>query len=203
MDKDKNLKNSSKDSSLDTKVHEEKIPSSDNNSDTAVLQHDAKSTDSKTDDESNNSGSNFDNFGLDLAVLNEVSKTAQMGMSTISFLTNRITDFAMKKELVAMYSQYSNILLQVNQHFEKYGEVPEDTSTRTRLMSFYGIKANLAKDKSNSHIAEMMIEGTMMGIIKCQKILNCNLDVDKSTIQLIKDFNEFQRENIKKLNAFL
>ncbi len=203
MDKDKNLKNSSKDSSLDTKVDEKKISENDNNSNSPVLQHDAKSSGCQANDESDNSSSNFDNFGLDLAVLNEVSKTAQMGMSTISFLANRINNYAMKKELVAIYSQYSNILLQVNQHFEKYGEVPEDTPARTKLMSFYGIKANLAKDKSNSHIAEMMIEGTMMGIIKCQKILNCNLDVDKSTIELIKKFNEFQRENINKLNAFL
>lgn len=203
MDKDKNLKNSSENSSLDTKMDEKKVSESNNNSNPAVLQHDAKPSDSKADNESDNSGTNFDNFGLDLAVLNEVSKTAQMGMSTISFLTNRISNYAMKKELVAMYSQYSNILHQVNQHFEKYGEVPDDTPYRTKMMSYYGIKANLAKDKSNSHIAEMMIEGTMMGIIKCQKILNCNLDVDKSTIELIKKFNEFQRENINKLNAFL
>lgn len=203
MEKDKNLKNSSKDSSLDTKVDEKKISTSDNNADSSVLQHDAESSGSQTSNESNNAGFDFDNFGLDLAVLNEVSQIAQMGMSTISFVANRINDFEMKKELISMYSQYSNILLQVNQHFEKYGEVPEDSPFRTKMMSFYGIKANLAKDKSNSHIAEMMIEGTMMGIIKCQKLLNCNLDVDKSTIELIKDFNKFQRENIDKLNAFL
>ena len=42
-----------------------------------------------------------------------------------------------------------------------------------------------------------------MGVIACQKILNCDLDIDKSTTELIKDFNKFQRENIDKLNAYL
>lgn len=203
MDKDKNLKNSSKDSSVDTEIHKKEISPNNDNSDPSVLQHDVQHSDSEANNESDNSATDFNNFGIDLAILNEVSQTAQMGMSTISYLANRISDLTMKKELVAMYSQYSNILLQVNQHFEKYGEVPEDAPTRTKMMSLYGIKANLVKDKSNSHVAEMMIEGTMMGIIKCQKILNLNLDVDKSTIELIKAFNEFQRENIKKLNAFL
>lgn len=102
-----------------------------------------------------------------------------------------------------MYSQYSNILLQVNQHFEKYGEVPDDISLSSKVMSCCAIKKNLAVDKSNSHIAEMMIQGTLMGVIQCQKILNGNIDIDKSTLNLLKTFNKFQRENIDKLNAYL
>lgn len=38
-------------------------------------------------------------------------------------------------------------------------------------MSCCAIKKNLAVDKSNSHIAEMMIQGTLMGVIQCQKFL--------------------------------
>ena len=42
-----------------------------------------------------------------------------------------------------------------------------------------------------------------MGVIECQKILNCVKKKKKSTTELLKDFNKFQRENIDKLNAFL
>ena len=56
---------------------------------------------------------------------------------------------------------------------------------------------------SNSHIAEIMIQGTLMGIIACQKILNNKLKIQKSTTELLKDFNKFQRDNIDKLNAYL
>ena len=48
-----------------------------------------------------------------------------------------------------------------------------------------------------------MIQGTLMGVIQCQKILNCKLDIQKSTTELLKDFNKFQRDNIDKLNAYL
>lgn len=203
MDKDKPLKSSPKGRSMGSKVNEKQTNKTDNNSSNTVFKSSSEHSDNSSTNAHDNSVSDIDNFGLDLAVLNEVSKTANMGMSTISFLTNRINDYTMKKELVAMYSQYSNILLQVNQHFEKYGEVPSDSSLSAKMMSFCGIKKNLAKDSSRSHIAEMMIQGTMMGVIKCQKILNSNLDIDSSTIELLKDFNKFQRENIDKLNAFL
>lgn len=148
-------------------------------------------------------GDNENNYSLDLAILNELSQIAQMGMSTISYLANRISDQNMKKELVSIYSQYSNILLQVNQHFEKYGEIPDDASLGSKMMSWCGIKFSILKDRSNSHVAEMMIQGTQMGVIECQKLLNANLDVDESTVQMIKDLLDFQNQNIQKLNAYL
>lgn len=140
---------------------------------------------------------------LDLAVLNEISVACQTAMNNISYLVKSICNSNMKKELVAMYSQYSNILFQVNQHFEKYGEVPDCVSVGCKVMGFCGIKMNTFKNKSSSHVAEIMIQGTLMGVIKCQKILNCQLNIDESTTNLLKDFNKFQRDNIDKLNAYL
>lgn len=163
--------------------------------------------------ETYNNSSNEDNeksieekssiFKLDISVLNEISRVCQLAMSNISFLSNRITNQEMKKQLVAIYSQYSNILLQINQHFEKYGEIPESVPIRNKIMGTCGIKMNTISDRTNSHIADIMIQGSLMGIIKCQKILNSNLDIEKSTIELLKAFNQFQRENISKLNAYL
>lgn len=203
MDKNKSLKNSAQDITMDSKEDEKKSNISDNITDSRKPELSDESSDNKKSNESCNSTDDFNCFDIDLAVLNEISKIAQMGMSSISFLTNKISDKEMKKLLVSMYSQYSNILHQVNQHFEKYGEIPEDTPRYTKMMSCYGIKMNLLRDSTNSHIAEMMIQGTLMGVIECQKILNCNLCIEDSTTDLLKNFNKFQRENINKLNAFL
>ena len=144
-----------------------------------------------------------ENYGLDLAVLNEISRTCQLAMNNISYLTNRIFDLEMKKDLVAIYSQYANVLKQVIEHFEKYGEVPECISLSCKIMGFCGIKLDTIRDRSNSHIADIMIQGSLLGIIKCQKILNSALEIEKSTTELLKNFNKFQRQNIDKLNAYL
>ena len=203
MDKNKTLKNSSEDISVDTKEREKESDLSDSISSTGKLEHDAESSDSQDSTDYCNSIFDTDDFNLNLIVLNEVSRIAHMGMNSISFLIDRIYDKEMKKMLVAMYSQYSNILLQVNQYFEKYGEVPSNISLHAKMMSFYGIKMNLMRDRTTSHIAEMMIQGTLMGVIEVQKILNANLDIEKDVTELLKRFNKFQRENIDKLNAYL
>lgn len=146
---------------------------------------------------------NSNNYFIDIAVLNEISKACQLAMSNIAYLSSRISNKDMKKDLVAIYSQYANILLQVDQHFEKYGEIPENVPNSLKTMGIYGIKINTKFDRSNSKIAEIMIQGENMGIIKSQKILNNNLDIQKSTCDLLKKFRGFQKENIAKLNIYL
>ena len=203
MDKDKNLKNENKDSNMDAQSLQEqgyKVNSTNTNSKPkSTNEH----TNTESVDESCYTTNDSNSFQLDLAVLNEISKIAKMGMDSISYLAPKVSDKDMRKELVAIYSQYGSTQSKINQHFEKYGEIPESTPLKDKMMSFAGVQFNTLKDRSNSHIAEIMIQGTLMGVIECQKILNCNLDIQKSTTELIKDFNKFQRENIDKLNAYL
>lgn len=171
MDKDKNLKNENKDSNMDAQSLQEqgyKINSS--NSNPKPKPADEHSNTESVND-TNNSTSNSNTFQLDLAVLNEVSKIAKMGMDSISYLAPKVSDKEMRKVLVAMYSQYGNTQSQINQHFEKYGEIPDSTPFRDKMMSFAGVQFNTLKDRSNSHIAEIMIQGTLMGVIECQKFL--------------------------------
>jgi len=203
MDKDKNLKNENKDSNMDAQPLQEQSHKANTSNSDSKLKFINEHTNTQSTNESYNSTSNTNTFQLDLAVLNEVSKIAKMGMDSISYLAPKVSDKEMRKILVAMYSQYGNTQSQVNQHFEKYGEIPDSTPLKDKMMSFAGIQFNTLRDRSNSHIAGIMIQGTLMGIIECQKILNCKLDVQKSTTELIKDFNKFQRDNIDKLNAFL
>ncbi len=203
MDKDKNLKNENKDSNMDAQSLQEqgnKVNSINSNS---KPKFDYEHSNTQSANDNDNTATDSNTFQLDLAVLNEVSKIAKMGMDSISYLAPKVSDKEMRKVLVAMYSQYGNTQSQINQHFEKYGEIPDSTPFKDKMMSFAGVQFNTLRDRSNSHIAEIMIQGTLMGVIECQKILNCGLDVQKSTTELIKDFNKFQRENIDKLNAFL
>ena len=203
MDTDKSLKSKNKDSNVASQSLQEQSNKTNSTNSNPKPESNDEHTNVKSSDDSNNSNANSNSFQLDLAVLNEVSKIAKMGMDSISYLSPKVSDREMRKELVAIYSQYGNTQSQINQHFEKYGEIPDSTPLKDKMMSFAGVQFNTLRNRSNSHIAEIMIQGTLMGVIECQKILNCKLDIQKSTTELLKDFNKFQRENIDKLNAYL
>lgn len=208
------LKSSDESESLDTEKGQEQnnLRNDDNNN--AVNGNDDEFSSSKSTNESDNLSANFNDIGnnlkqnnvdhsLDIAVLNEINKACKLAMNNISYLANMINDKEMRKELVAAYSQYSNIILKINQRFENYGEVPDEASIKLKLIGMSSIRAQTCKDKSNSHISEIMIQGTIMGIIKCTKILNAELELDEGTTELLKTFNDFQKENIQKFYKFL
>ena len=58
-------------------------------------------------------------------------------------------------------------------------------------------------DKSNSHIAEIMIQGGDMGIIECQKLLNHNTKADETVKSILNNFMTMQKNNIEKMKTFL
>ena len=140
---------------------------------------------------------------INLTILNEISKAAKMGMESISFVIQKVGDENMKENLSTQYSEYGKIADRVNTEFEKYGEVPDESPFGTKMMSYIGTELNTIKDKSNSHIAEIVIQGGNMGIIECQKLLNHNPQADEPVKNILTDFVTMQKNNIEKMKVFL
>ena len=140
---------------------------------------------------------------INLTILNEISKAAKMGMESISFVIQKVGDENMKENLSTQYSEYGKIADRVNTEFEKYGEVPDESPFGTKMMSYIGTELNTIKDKSISHIAEIMIQGGNMGIIECQKLLNHNPQADEPVKNILNDFVTMQKNNIEKMKVFL
>ncbi len=191
-----------------------------NNSNTVVSNLDSSSGNnssvssysSTTASASSNDGSINDSFvdnsseeTADVEILDELSKSCQLAMSNISFLSTKAIQKNIKKELVSIYSGYTDILSQINKNFESLGEIPSNVSPSLKMFGLCSINLNTKIDKSSSHIAEIMIQGLNMGIIKCQKLLNSSNStiIKEQTLNLVQQFLNFQEQSIQKLKAFL
>lgn len=138
-----------------------------------------------------------------LDILKEICKGVKMGMDAVSYVSDKVQEPNLKDALTHEYSMYNNILTKVNNAFKNYNEVPNDYKLTNKAMLWYGIQINTLKDISNSKIAELLIQGTNMGIIEGRKLLNHNKDLDKETDNLLNDFVKFQEESVEKLKNFL
>lgn len=98
---------------------------------------------------------------------------------------------------------YGDILDSVNEIYKKYGTIPKDDNPMTEVMAWTGIQMNTITDKSNSHIADMLIQGTTMGIIEGRKLLNQNPNIDQEVRQVLDTFVKMQENNVEKLKTFL
>lgn len=183
-----------------------------NNSNTVVSNLDSNMSNDSSDASSNN-GNSINDYSVDnsseetadVEILDELSKSCQLAMSNISFLSTKAIQKNIKKELVSIYSGYTDILSQINKNFESLGEIPSNVSPSLKMFGLCSINLNTKIDKSSSHIAEIMIQGLNMGIIKCQKLLNSSNStiIKEQTLNLVQQFLNFQEQSIQKLKAFL
>lgn len=139
----------------------------------------------------------------DLKILTEIHKGAKMGMDSISFVAEKVSDETLKDDLSYQYTQYGQILDKVNKVFENYGEIPEENTIKDKVMGWTGIQMNTMNDKSNSKIAEILIQGTTMGIIEGRKLLNQNPNADGNVKNVLNEFVCMQENNVEKLKTFL
>lgn len=138
-----------------------------------------------------------------ITVLNEIHKGLVMGMESISVVSSKVGDQAFKDVLDTQYKQYGSLLDRVNNTLQSSGAQGEDTSAMQKTMGWTSIQMSTMMDKSNSHIADMLITGTTMGIIKGRKLYNQNPDMSQDVRQTLDDFVKEQEHQVEKLKEWL
>ena len=69
-------------------------------------------------------------------------------------------------------------------------------------MTWYGIEMKTLMDKSTSKIAELLLQGTNMGIIEGRKLLN-HKDTNEEINSLVQEYVDMQEQAVEKLKKFL
>lgn len=136
-------------------------------------------------------------------ILNELNKGIKMGMDSISNVSEKVQDDRFKQDLKYQYDEYNNLLNQVNQELTNYDDFPKELNPMQKAMGWMGVEMNTLTDKSNSKIAELMIQGTNMGIIEGVKLLNQNPEADTEVKNVLNRFVKFQENTVEQLKKYL
>ena len=136
-------------------------------------------------------------------VLDELNKGACMGRDAIHFIMDKVEDESLKQELNRQYREYKEISEEINKIYPEYSEgEPHETNAMNKAMTWYGIEMKTFMDSSTSKIAELLLQGTNMGIIEGRKLLNhkhTNNEVNK----IVEDYVKAQEEAVESLKKFL
>ena len=136
--------------------------------------------------------------------LDELSKGACMGMDAIHFILDKIEDEEFKESLKVQYDKYQSIEKKIRKVYANYKQEdnPKETSVMNKAMTWYGIEMKTLTDTSNSKIAELLMQGTNMGIIEGRKLLN-NKKVDQEVEDLISEYVTMQEDSVENLKKYL
>ena len=136
-------------------------------------------------------------------ILNELNKGIKMGMDSISNISSQVIDKELKDELKFQYDQYNKILNQIDEELKNYDAFPKELNPMQKAIGWMSIKWSTIDDKSDSKIAQMMLQGLNMGVIEGVKLSNHNPNADGNINTIINTFVNFQENSIQKLKTFL
>lgn len=146
---------------------------------------------------------NQTNEEVEIDVLDELNKGACMGRDAIHFILDKVEDDALKKELDNQYNKYKEILDKISEIYPEYSDSePHETNVMNKVMTWYGVEMKTLMDNSTSKIAELLLQGTNMGIIEGRKLLN-HKDTDEEIHALIQKYVDMQEDAVEKLKTFL
>lgn len=135
--------------------------------------------------------------------LDEINKGACMGMDAISFVLDKIEDESFKKVVKKQYDDYHSIEEDIAKIYHKYDDgKPHETNIVNKAMTWSGINMKTMMDNSNSKIAELLLQGTNMGIIEGRKILN-EKKLNKEVSDIISRYVTMQEESVEILKKYL
>ena len=136
--------------------------------------------------------------------LDEINKGATMGMDAIHFIIDKIDSSEFKDVVDKQYNDYKEISETINEIYNKYNseDEPHETSVVNKVMTWYGVEMKTLMDKSDSKIAELLLQGTNMGIIEGRRILN-NKKLDDEVKDIMSKYVTMQEECVDKLKDYL
>ena len=77
---------------------------------------------------------------------------------------------------------------------QKHGCEEKELSGMEKMKTYLMMNVQTMMDKSDSHIAQMMIQGSTMGITDAVKKLHDYSDAEKEIQTLMKDLQEFEEK---------
>ena len=136
-------------------------------------------------------------------VLDELHKGCCMGIDALKYILDKVDNKEFKDLLNKQYESYEKLEDKIDDIYSEYSnESPDETTTMNKMMTWYGIQMSTMKDSTTSKLAELLVQGTDMGIIEGRKLLN-HKDMDKKIEKLVNKYINMQEKYIEDLKKFL
>ncbi len=136
-------------------------------------------------------------------LLNYVYKNSQMGVNTIEQLLGIVEDEDFKKHMDSQLNEYRQINEESKKILDRLGYEEKGVGTFNEISAYMMINFQTLRDKSASHIAEMMLNGSTMGIIQATRNLKKYKDEDKEFLGLMEKLLKTEENNFQQLKKFL
>lgn len=138
----------------------------------------------------------------EMELLQYIYKTADMGCEGIDAVEKHAEE-KMLRELQRERAEYENIRGEADALIRRQGDEPAGAGMMAKLSTEMMSAGKMAMDDSRGNIAEMMIQGTTMGIVKTIRHLKDFPKEEHEARKLGERLLKTQENNVEKMKEYL
>lgn len=139
----------------------------------------------------------------DSEFLTDIYRATRMGAETLDNLLSKTDGSKIEDELMREKRVYREFQNKTDKIIKERNESPKPINKAQKRMAKMGIDMNIMFDRSDSHLADIVIQGNNMGIIGMSKTINSHKNADEDISDLAYELVDIQRKNIDNLLKFL
>ena len=138
-------------------------------------------------------------------MLDQLYKNVKMGSDSIIKLMDKISDSKFKTDLTDQLNGYEGFAAKAKARMKELGSEAKEENPVTKMWSSIGMAMSTLTDSTDSHIAQMIAEGSTMGITDGIKLLREyeNKDVSESSLKLVREVIEFEENNLERAKKYI
>ncbi len=136
-------------------------------------------------------------------LLSGIYKLSKTGIEATKTVLPKTKGEELRHELQEQLCDYVTASAETEQEMISSGTLPKDISLIEKAVMWGSIQLHTLSEVSPEHIAEIMINGTTMGIVDLAKHIGSCKNADNNIIEYAERFIRNEEHHIENLKAFL
>lgn len=136
--------------------------------------------------------------------LAEIYRNTQLALQSISNILPETEDAEVRAELLSQHEEYEKFSAKATMLARDLGIELKEPNPFKKAMMWGSIKMNTLTDNTRAHIADMMVQGTVMGVTSLRTTASeLAIDGNDQIISLLNEIIQAEEQFEKKWKEFL
>ena len=141
----------------------------------------------------------------EVSMLESLYKNMKMGIDSAIKIIEKASGRDIKSALTEQLNGYEKFAEKAKSRLHELGYKEKDEGIMAKMGVSIGMAMNTLTDSSDSHLAQMTVEGSTMAITDTLKILRDyeNTGVSECAMKIARDIVGFEEKNVEKMKSFI
>ena len=138
-------------------------------------------------------------------MLENLYKNVKMGSDSIIKLMDKVSGSDFKAALTKQIDGYEKVAERIRKHLTSMGYTAKEENLMVKLWSSVGMAMSTLTDSTDSHLAQLVAEGSNMGITDSIKLLRDyeNTSVSEEALGFAREVIKLEEHNLEVAKSFI